>query len=140
MINNWKEMSQFWHKMIKQDPLGSPLKNRISLARDLSLGLFMEVSELTDSFQWKPWREKEYVNVDNVKREIVDCLFFLHHIAECFNIDDIDLQVKFTEVMANNRKRYIDGDFTEEEVPEIIPGVLEKLDSILSKLQQGEKK
>lgn len=139
MINNWNEMSKFWHKM-QGDPTGAPLPHRIKLARECSQALFMEVAELTDSFQWKPWRKEKSVDVPNVKREIVDCLFFLHHIAECFGIDHHDLQATFSGVMANNKKRYIDGDFSEEEEKKAHDASLhEKMDSILSQLQREDK-
>ena len=82
MIKKWQEMSKFWYSMNKfGNPAGMPTEQRIRHGRDLCNGLFMEVAELQDSFQWKPWREGIEVDKENLKREIVDCLFFLHHIG-----------------------------------------------------------
>ena len=97
MINKWDEITEFRKAM---GPLYTPDK--------YALALFMEVAELTESFQFKPWR-KNYCCVldrENLKREIVDCLFFLHHIAECFDITPQELEIKFQTVMSNNRRRY----------------------------------
>jgi len=143
MINNWDEMSKFWHSMNGCNPLGAPDKKKTELARDLCLGLFMEVSELTDSFQWKPWRKHIKIDRENVKREVVDCIFFLHHIADCFGIDATDLQATYVQVMANNRKRYIEGDFSEEKetIPTSEIKALEyKLDAIWQKLNGDDLK
>jgi len=98
MINRWEEMTSFRQNM---GPLYKP--------DQYALALFMEVAELVDSFQFKPWKEdhNEPVDRENLKREIVDCLFFLHHIAECFEIRPEELDKKFVEVMANNVRRYV---------------------------------
>jgi NTP pyrophosphatase (non-canonical NTP hydrolase) len=68
----------------------------------------MEVAELVESFQFKPWRNntEEVIDRENLKREIVDCCFFLVHIADCFEIRPQELDKKFEEVLANNERRY----------------------------------
>jgi len=97
MIDKWTEITQFRRIM---GPLYRP--------EQYALGLFMEVAELTESFQFKPWKEGlgRVIDQENLKREIIDCLFFLHHIAECFDITDFDLDQKFEEVLKNNERRY----------------------------------
>ena len=129
-------MTQFWGEMGYDAEL-MDMETRHKTARDLALGLFMEVYELTDSFAWKPWRQISRPDTANLEREIVDCLFFLHHLAECFGIDAEDLANRYVKVMANNRKRYIDKDFSDEDTGPV--DSKEKIDSILSKLQGGSK-
>lgn len=90
----WQELDEF------QDSMGEPYR-----LNDYSLALFMEVAELVDSTNWKPWKGR-YDDVENIKREICDCIFFLHHIARKFDISPEDLRQKYEEVMKNNRKRY----------------------------------
>lgn len=77
--------------------------------RSLCLGLFMEVSELTDSFQWKFWKHGDWVNKENATREIVDIIFFLHHIARSLGITLTDLDLMFSRVLNNNIVRHIEG-------------------------------
>jgi len=141
MIGNWEELTRFQNKMQMTSLDGAPLLTRVLQASRMCSGLFMEVAELQDSFSWKMLRdsnrkEEPYVDKENVKREIVDCLFFLHHIAESFGINDTDLQATFIEVMANNRKRHLDGDFSEERVIPVsdITRLENKLDTIIKTL------
>ena len=115
------------------------MDQRITLARQMCNALFMEVAELQDSFNWKPWREGIESDRENVKREIVDCLFFLHHIGECFGIRPVDLNATFNTVMANNKKRYHDGDFSSEEENESHHETsLERINAKLDKLINGD--
>lgn len=71
-----------------------------------ALALFMEVAELVESFNWKPWKDME-VDRENLKREIVDVMFFLSHIADAYEITNEELNEKFDEVMINNERRYM---------------------------------
>ena len=98
MIKHWEEMSDL-----------TKCHGKCYGPDQYALGLFMEVAELTESFQFKPWRLEHNVIIDreNLKREIVDCLFFLHHIAECFDVTPEELDIKFQQVMSNNRRRYV---------------------------------
>lgn len=81
-------------------------------AAAVALALFMEVAELVDSYSWKPWRESVPVDIENLKRELVDIHFFLVHIMNCFGIWPEDLNQKFEEVIANNEKRYVKKPYT----------------------------
>ncbi len=118
MINHWEEMTKFQNKMNGRSLEGAPSGDRITLARQMCNALFMEVAELQDSFSWKPWRDSVAADKENIKREIVDCLFFLHHIGTCFSIGPAELEAKYNEVMTNNVTRYHDGDFSGEEAEE----------------------
>jgi len=120
MISHWDEMTEFNNEMMGCSLKGAPLKPRVMHASRMCNGLFMEVAELQDSFSWKLNRDmhrKELPTVDkaNLAREIVDCLFFLHHIGDAFDVLPNDLEATFIEVMANNRRRHIDGDLEEKE-------------------------
>ena len=79
---------------------------------DYMLALFMEVAELVDSYSWKPWQESSVMDIENLKRELVDIHFFLVHIMNCFDIVPEDLNQKFEEVIANNEKRYVKKSYT----------------------------
>jgi len=130
MIDNdlWEQMSDF-NAAMNRSPKFKSVREKIDLARDNCLGLFMEVSELTDSFPWKPWKPGlEQLDRENLKREIVDCFFFLHHIADCFEIGPDELRQKYQSVMENNIKRY---------APELTPPVNETIEN---EILQGEVK
>ncbi len=139
MISNWQEMTDFQSKMNGESLAGAPQETRIALARDMCNALFMEVAELQDSFQWKPWRKGDQVDRENIAREIVDCLFFLHHIGECFSLKPSDLEHKYNEVMANNRRRYHDGDFSGETEDESQQTTLEHINVKINQLLEQTK-
>ncbi len=140
MINRWTEMTDFQNKMNGASLEGAPLPLRITLARQMCNALFMEVAELQDSFSWKPWRkDNQVLDRENLKREMVDCIFFLHHIGECFGITPAELNSKFDEVMTNNIKRYHDGDFSSEEENESQHlNTLERINAKLDQLINGD--
>ena len=94
MIEQWDKLDAF------QDSMGKHFNNV-----EYSLGLFMEVAELVDSMNWKPWRG-QVTDRENLKREMVDVLFFVHHIARNHNITPEELRIKFKEVMKRNINRY----------------------------------
>lgn len=94
MIEHWDELDAF------QDSMGSHFSDR-----EYSLALFMEVAELVDSLNWKPWRGQP-MDRENLKREMVDVLYFVHHIARNHNITPEELRDKFKQVMKNNINRY----------------------------------
>ena len=94
MIEQWDKLDAF------QDSMGSHFNDR-----EYSLALFMEVAELVDSLNWKPWRGQP-MDRENLKREMIDVLFFVHHIARNHNITPEELRDKFKQVMKNNINRY----------------------------------
>ena len=94
MIEQWDKLDAF------QDSMGSHFNDA-----EYSLGLFMEVAELVDSMNWKPWRGQP-LDRENLKREMIDVLFFVHHIARNHNITPEELRDKFKQVMKNNINRY----------------------------------
>lgn len=131
MIGHWKAMNDL------QSEMGT------YSVKDYAFALQMEVAELIDSLNWKPWRKTPSLIKDeeNLKREIVDCLYFLHHIATAAGFTEVDLEKKFIEVDMNNRRRYLGGDFSEEEEPSMID-IAKKLDKLDHQLRllEGAKK
>jgi NTP pyrophosphatase (non-canonical NTP hydrolase) len=101
----WNRISEFEDMMT--DPGQLTREEQDQYARAMSLAIFMEVAELVDSFQWKPWKQEDWVNRDNATREIVDILFFVHHLARLLGINPDQINQKFEEVMANNVTRHI---------------------------------
>jgi len=73
-----------------------------------ALALHVEVSELASSWAFAPWKTNR-TDSDNVEREIIDCIFFLANIAECFNITTNQLEARFNWVLQNNQRRMEDG-------------------------------
>lgn len=94
MIEQWDKLDAF------QDSMGKHFNDA-----EYSLALFMEVAELVDSMNWKPWRGQP-LDRENLKREMIDVLFFVHHIARNHNITPEELRDKFKQVMKNNVNRY----------------------------------
>ena len=94
MIEQWDKLDAF------QDSMGKHFNDV-----EYSLALFMEVAELVDSLNWKPWRGQP-LDRENLKREMVDVLFFIHHIARNHHITQEELRKKFNQVMKNNVNRY----------------------------------
>ena len=103
----WAEVAQF-AKKINRDPKDLDSTGLHQHRKDLSLALFMEVAEMTDSFQWKPWRPFAPPDMDNLERELVDILIFVVHLAEAFGLTPADLLERFRLVMDNNVARYVD--------------------------------
>jgi dimeric dUTPase (all-alpha-NTP-PPase superfamily) len=84
---------------------------RMGLARNAALGLFMEVAEMTDSMPWKPWRtiDDQPYDRENLKREIIDCIFFLASVSAFNYVSSSELEEHFEKVMANNYARLTNG-------------------------------
>lgn len=104
----WRKIDEYQQKLNydieKMDDI-----ERHEYARSCCLALFQEVAELTNSFQWKPWRDPEDHDHENMIREAVDIIFFLHHVLACFRIGPYQLDRKFQEVLQNNYRRISNG-------------------------------
>ena len=75
--------------------------------RNLTLALHTEVTELLDSFPWKPWRamKDQKYDYENAKEEIVDIIFFLAGICEVTGITAEAIEDKFIVKLAANYNR-----------------------------------
>jgi len=100
-----------YHDDLGQRRAFATTEQQMESARTQALALMMEVAELVDSFPWKPWREvvTQTWDEENIKREVVDILFFLVGFCEVFNIRPHELMDKFDEVLKNNYLRLTNG-------------------------------
>jgi len=77
-------------------------------AKDLSIGIITEASELLEHFRWKNPKEVEEIMHNpktrlEVSEEMADVLYFLGRLAERYNID---LSEEFFRKMEKNEKKY----------------------------------
>lgn len=112
----WQQITDFWVSSGEgQNKYSGPEELRDKYGQYI-LAAHAELSELLESYPWKPWRPVGYqaIDIENIKREVVDILFFLHHVCALVGVTPEDLKKKFDWVMENNKRRYIDGDFSKE--------------------------
>jgi len=81
---------------------------RIQYASECVLALHVEVSELASSWPFASWKTTP-IDRKNIKRELVDCVFFLANIAACFDIGPDELVSSFNWVLSNNYIRIHNG-------------------------------
>lgn len=81
-------------------------------ASECAHALFVEVGELSASWPFASWKTG-VTDVENIKREIIDCIFFLVNIALCFDITTEDLEAMFKWVLNNNAQRIANGEHKE---------------------------
>jgi len=77
-------------------------------AKDLSIGIITEASELLEHFRFKPKEEVEKLFEDlkkkeEISKEMADILYFLLRFAQKYNVD---LTTALTKKMQENEKRY----------------------------------
>jgi len=87
-------------------------EQKLAYASQCALALSVEVGELASSWPFASWKTTK-VDVENIEREIIDCIFFLVNIASCFNITADDLEQRFKWVLNNNYKRILNGQHKE---------------------------
>lgn len=73
-------------------------KEKRFYANECVLALSVEVSELASSWPFASWKTGK-ADVENIEREIIDCVFFLTNIACCFGIGPSDLIERFEVVL-----------------------------------------
>jgi dimeric dUTPase (all-alpha-NTP-PPase superfamily) len=78
-----------------------------AVTKENALALMMEVAELMDSINWKPWRtwRPEAVNRDNLLVEVVDCFHFLLNICLTWGFAPDVIVAAFEAKHAENRAR-----------------------------------
>jgi dimeric dUTPase (all-alpha-NTP-PPase superfamily) len=84
-------------------------EQKIKYASECAHALMVEAAELSSSWAFASWKTTS-TDIDNIKREIIDCMFFLVNIAECFDITPEELDNKFLWVLDNNQKRILNGE------------------------------
>lgn len=110
-IENMFRSIKYFHINLGYDFSKFSDKEKMQAIRNTSLALYQEVGELVNSFSWKPWRniEDQPQDLENAKREIIDCFFFIGGIMEIANINPQELVTKFKEVLKNNYSRIENG-------------------------------
>lgn len=83
-------------------------KQRMQYANECVLALSVEVGELASSWPFASWKTGD-TDIENIEREIIDCVFFLVNISCCFDITPSDLVARFTTVLENNQHRIDEG-------------------------------
>ena len=104
-FNDIFQQIQEYHKELGHNDQG------MQSMRNNALALMMELAELIDSTQWKPWRstKDQTFNKDNAVREVVDIIFFLVGICENLEITPLEIEDKFTQILKHNYKRLKSG-------------------------------
>jgi len=107
MFNDIKD----YHKRLGYDFSKATEEEKMIAFRDFALALNQEIAELVNSAPWKPWRpiEDQTLDLYNVIREVVDCIFFLAGICEIFNILPEGIDAMFSTIMRNNNQRIAKG-------------------------------
>ncbi len=100
-----------YHKVLGYSFSKEIVRERMVGLREAALGLIMEVTELIDSFPWKPWRslESQRLNLENAYEEVIDCFFFLALICEAAELDPKMLEHVFKRKLQENYDRIKQG-------------------------------
>ena len=72
-------------------------------ARNLSLALMLEASELNELFLWKKEDQIKDIDVDRLKEELADVLVYAFFLAEKYNLDIFQI---VEEKMIRNGQKY----------------------------------
>ena len=72
-------------------------------ARNLSLALMLEASELNELFLWKKEEQIKDIDVDRLKEELADVLVYAFFLAEKYNLDIFQI---VEEKMIRNGQKY----------------------------------
>lgn len=106
----YKRIEQF-HDFVGLD-LKKPMEDEEMMQkfRNISLALFVEVSEIVSSMPWKPWKpvNMQTQNFRNFKEEVVDCFFFLVELMELLHITPMAFEEAFDMKMHTVYQRAID--------------------------------
>jgi dimeric dUTPase (all-alpha-NTP-PPase superfamily) len=100
-----------YHEALGYDYTNATPEEKMQHFRNHALALYQEVAEIIDSTPWKPWRsiEDQKFHMQNVPKEIVDCIFFLGSISEILDISPEELNITFNKVLADNYSRIATG-------------------------------
>ena len=84
-------------------------EQKLTYASHCAHALMVEGAELSSSWAFAPWKSTP-VDRENIKREVVDCIFFLVNICGCFDIESSELMKTFEWVLKNNARRMENGE------------------------------
>lgn len=96
-----------YHEKLGYPKRTNKVIDSVQEANRIILALHHEISELGNSYPWKPWRPIQYKDIefDNMVFEITDILFFLGSFMEIFNITPNELEKAFEIKLRENYKR-----------------------------------
>jgi len=71
--------------------------------KDAALGLVGEIGELVCNSTFLPWKKQD--SLENIKEELIDCLFFLLELFICFDMDQDEVNKRYCDKLEHNLKR-----------------------------------
>ena len=82
---------------------------RIQFIKDMELAARMELGEMLDETDWKPWATSNHVNEEAGQGELADVLLFFINLCFAFRADAQDIFIKTMEKMDRNLARQLEG-------------------------------
>jgi len=93
-----------------QERLGNDLsKFDIEFFKLNHLALENELHEALRETNWKPWKKNQVLNLENVKKELIDVLHFYINLCLISGMDDEELYNLFTSKNRENHDRQEKG-------------------------------
>lgn len=107
----WSDIRAYHKALGSPDlsPAGLEPDNKYKQVREASLALFMEVAELVDTQQWKPWRKARVFERQHFIEEMADICFFMSSLMELHNIPEAELRQAIADKLATNLNRLTEG-------------------------------
>lgn len=110
-IDLWRSIYEY-HRKLNSPDLGAASQsedNKFKQIREASLALFMEVAELVDSHQWKPWRKARVFERQHFIEEMADIVFFMSSLMELHDIPEVELRQAIADKLITNHSRLNEG-------------------------------
>ena len=114
-IPPWSELFQQiyqYHRNLNSPNLAAAKEsdeNKYRQIREASLALFMEVAELVDTHQWKPWRAARVYERQHFREEMADIVFFMSSLMELHDIPESELRQAIADKLIVNNNRIEKG-------------------------------
>lgn len=110
MLDMQRELQRAAYRI---DPASLPPTEKIQFIKDMTLALTDELHEVLAEVDWKPWTHGErQINVENYKKELVDCWHFFQNLMLAVDMtsDELyEMYVKKRQVNANRQLQEYDG-------------------------------
>ncbi len=101
-----------YHERLGYPVVNCSTEQQYEQARNICLAIFQEVAELTESMDWKPWREyngRRKVDKDNLLEEAGDILFFIDSMLIIFGLSWEQLFIRMSEKVYQVNQRIDNG-------------------------------
>lgn len=110
-IAPWPERVRAYHRA-----LGIPVENSRNFddQRNIMLAMFMEMAEVVQSFQWKPWKAGSSINADNFLEELSDIMIFMDSALSNFGLSWNQLFTRLDQKIIEVEARLNNGYHTKE--------------------------